>query len=159
MRLAQARVETNLKSQENAMMLIKVHERKGNTVAVDEAYEQITELQREIKVLKSKDQGLQSNDMIVKEKSTKRKKFLDDLLDKQQAYLNVSSNSTTDSSKPNADDESSTNPTGKSKGGLEDDTDDFLLDFRRLFDVQINDIPPMVGNISSQPVQVTMIVL
>ena len=50
--LAQAQVETNLKCQENAMMLIKVHKRKGNIAAADEAYEQITELQREMKVLK-----------------------------------------------------------------------------------------------------------
>ena len=87
-----------------------------------------------MKALKSKNEELQCKYMVVQEKSTKCKKLLDDLLDEQQAYLNVSSNATMDSSKPNADDEFSSNPTGKSKGDLEDDTDnDFLPDFRRLF--------------------------
>ena len=93
--------------------------------------------------------------MVVKEKSTTHKNLLDDLLDEQQAYLNVSSNATTVSSKLNDDDESSSNPTGRSNGDLDNNIDDdFLPDFRRAFDVQRNGNPPMVGNSSRQLVQV-----
>ena len=152
-RLAQERVQTNLKCQENVMMMIKLHERKGNPVAEEEAYEQLVELQEEMKSLKSREKELQADDPATMKKSMKRKKLRDDLLDQQRDYLAASSNNNVP--KKTATDDDTSNPTAPSKDNDEEDSNDNCFpDYGREMNLQRNDIPPMVGNNRSNAVQI-----
>ena len=133
--------------------MIKLHERKGNSIAEEEAYEQLAELQEAMKSLESKEKELQAADPATTEKSLKDKKLLDDLLDQQRDYLAASSNITVQK-KPATDDDTS-NPTTPFKNNEGEDSDDnFVPNYGRAMNLQRNGIPPIVVNNRSNAVQV-----
>lgn len=131
--------------------MIKLHERKGNSVAEEEAYEQLAELLEEMKSLKSREKELQAADLATTEKSLKCKKLLDDLLDRQRDYLAASSNITVQ--KTPATDDDTSNPTTPFKNNEGEDSDDnFVPDYGHAMSLQRNGIPPMAGNNRSNAV-------
>ena len=133
-------------------MLLKYHEGKGYNDTLLGAYEQLAELQREIKIIKLKELELQSRDVAVTENRNKRKKLLNNLLDQQHVFLAASLNCAP--SKHKADDDAS-NSTVSSFNDADDNTDDDLIpNFLHGINMQRNGIPLIVDNSRSRVVQV-----
>ena len=135
-------------------MLIMIHEGKRNDVAAAEAYEELTEFNYEMKILKLKELEPQTRDSVVMEKSIQCKKLLDDLLDQQPAYYLTATSNPTTLSKCNAND-NAFNPTAPSIRDV-DVTDGYCVpDFQCGINIQRNGIPSMVlDNSRSLAVQV-----
>ena len=117
------------------MMLLKIHDSKGNDVAEAKAYEQLAELQHKMKSLKSKEVELQAKDPTVSEKSIKHKKILKDFLNQQRVYLTALSKPTAPS-KPYTDGSISNLTYPSKRNGDDNFNDDCVPAFCRGINLQ-----------------------